>query len=94
MRPSLSTIKNFKNQTSNYTWLAVTRLDSALKKDENYYPQVFLKECKYVEKKYLDIFMTIWVILPLPISLMNRLELNLISTKKDTTNEKNIKGAL
>ena len=27
------------------------RLDSALKKDENYYPQVFLKECKYVEKK-------------------------------------------
>ena len=27
------------------------RLDSALKKDENYYPQVFLKECKYIEKK-------------------------------------------
>ena len=35
---------------SNYTCLAVITLDSALKKDENYYPQVFLKECKYIEK--------------------------------------------
>ena len=26
-------------------------LDSALKKDENYYLQVFLKECQYIEKK-------------------------------------------
>ena len=26
-------------------------MDSALKKDDNYYPQVFLKECKYNEKK-------------------------------------------
>ena len=26
-------------------------LHSALKKDENYYQQVFLKECKYIEKK-------------------------------------------
>ena len=29
----------------------VITLDSALKKDDNHYPQVFLKECKYVEKK-------------------------------------------
>ena len=36
---------------SAHTCLAVISLDSALKKDENYYPQVFLKECKYVEKK-------------------------------------------
>ena len=36
---------------SNYTCLAVISLDSALKKDENYYLQVFLKECKYIEKK-------------------------------------------
>ena len=28
-------------------------LDSALKKDENYYPQVFLKECKYIEKNVI-----------------------------------------
>ena len=25
-------------------------IDSVLKKDENYYPQVFLKECKSIEK--------------------------------------------
>ena len=36
---------------SNHTCLAVISLDSALKKDENYYPQVFIKECKYIEKK-------------------------------------------
>ena len=29
-------------------------MDSALKKDENCYPQVFLKEYKYIEKKELD----------------------------------------
>ena len=34
----------------NDTCLAVITLDSALKKDENY-PQVFSKECKYIEKK-------------------------------------------
>ena len=34
-----------------YTCLAVISLDSALKNDENYYLQVFSKECKYVEKK-------------------------------------------
>ena len=34
-----------------HTCLAVISLDSALKKDENYYPQDFLKECKYIEKK-------------------------------------------
>ena len=38
---------------SNYTCLAVTSLDSALKKDEKYYPQVFLKECKYIKKKLI-----------------------------------------
>ena len=36
---------------SNHTCLPVTSLDSALKKDENYYPQVFLKECKYIQKE-------------------------------------------
>ena len=33
---------------SNYTCLTVIRLDSAVKNDENYYPQVFLKKCKYI----------------------------------------------
>ena len=31
--------------------LAVISQDSALKKDETYCPQVFLKECKHIEKK-------------------------------------------
>ena len=38
---------------SNHTCLAVIDFDSALKKDENYYPQVFLKECKYIKKKVI-----------------------------------------
>ena len=38
---------------SNHTCLAAISLDSALKKDENYYLQVFLKECKYIEKKVI-----------------------------------------
>ena len=32
--------------------LAVISLDSALKKDDNYYLQVFLKECKYIDVNY------------------------------------------
>ena len=44
---------------SNHTCLAVNSLDSALKKYEKYYPQVFLKEVKCIEKKQLHIFMTI-----------------------------------
>ena len=39
---------------SNYTCLAVISLDSALKKDDNYYPQVFLKECEYIEKRHIN----------------------------------------
>ena len=40
---------------SNHTYLAVIGLDTALKKDENYYSQVFLKECKYIEKKVITL---------------------------------------
>ena len=36
---------------SNHTCLAGISLDSALKIDENYYSQVFLKEYKYNEKE-------------------------------------------
>ena len=35
----------------NYNCLVVISLDSDLKKDENYYPHVFLKESKYIERK-------------------------------------------
>ena len=38
---------------SNHTCLAVISLDFALKKDGNYYLEVFLKECKYIEKKVI-----------------------------------------
>ena len=43
--------KRFPKVDSSHACLAAIRLDSALKKDGNYYPQVFLKECKYIEKK-------------------------------------------
>ena len=43
--------KENPNVGSNHTCLAVIRLFSAFKKGENYYPQVFLNECKYIEKK-------------------------------------------
>ena len=45
--------KELSKAGSNYTCLAVITIDSALKKDENYYPQVFLKECKYTEKEVI-----------------------------------------
>ena len=43
--------KKFPKVNSNHSCLAVINLDSALKKDENYYLQVFLKEYQYIEKK-------------------------------------------
>ena len=36
---------------SNRTCLGVITNNSSLKKDENYYPQYFLKKCKYIEKE-------------------------------------------
>ena len=38
---------------SNHTCLAAITLDSALKKDGSYCLQVFLEECKYIEKKVI-----------------------------------------
>ena len=43
--------KEIPKVNSNHTCLEVISLDSALKKDDNYYPKVLLKECKYIEKK-------------------------------------------
>ena len=43
--------KKVHKVNSNHTCLAVISLDSAFNKDGNWYPQVFLKECKYFEKK-------------------------------------------
>ena len=38
---------------SNHTCLAVTSLDSGLKKGDNYYLKVFLKDCKHINSKAL-----------------------------------------
>ena len=45
--------KKIPKVDSNRTSLALITLDSDLKKDGNYYPQVLLKECKYIEKKVI-----------------------------------------
>ena len=41
--------KEIPKVNCNYTCLVVISLDSALKKDESYYPHVFLEECKYIK---------------------------------------------
>ena len=38
---------------SNHTSLVVINLDFALNKEGNYYPQLFLKACKYIKKKVI-----------------------------------------
>ena len=43
--------KNILKVDPSHAFLAVISLDSNLKNDQNYYPQVFLKECRYTEKK-------------------------------------------
>ena len=43
--------KEIPKVDSNHTCLAVISLNYALNKDGNYYPQVFLKECKYLKKE-------------------------------------------
>ena len=43
--------KKIPKANSNHTCLAVISLDFALLKDENFYPAVYLKKCKYIEKK-------------------------------------------
>ena len=45
--------KEIPKVASNHTCFAVICLDSAVKKDENYYPQVFLKEWIYIKKKVI-----------------------------------------
>ena len=56
------TIKKIPMLDSNHTCWAVISLDSALKKDENYYPQAFLKSVNILRTKWLDMFIIIWVI--------------------------------
>ena len=51
MKLQIFMTKKIPKLDSNHTCLAVISLDSALKEDDNYYLQVFLTECKYIEKK-------------------------------------------
>ena len=51
--------KEISKAVSDSTCLAVITIDPALKKDENYYLQAFLKECRYFQKKWLDILLKI-----------------------------------
>ena len=57
-------VTNFYNKKttkvdSNHTCLAVISWDTALKKDDNYYPQVFFKKCKHIGKKVIRHIMII-----------------------------------
>ena len=45
--------KEISKVNSNHTCVAVISLDFALKKDESYYPQVLLKNCKYIDKNII-----------------------------------------
>ena len=53
MKLPIFMIKKIPKVDSSHTCLAVISLDSAIKKDGNYYPQVLLKECKYNDKKVI-----------------------------------------
>ena len=44
-------IRRFPQLDSSHSCLAVISLDSSLKKDKNFCPQVFLKECNALRKK-------------------------------------------
>ena len=55
MKLQIFTIKEISEVESNHTCSAVTTLDSALKKNDNHYPKVLLKECKYTEKKVVRV---------------------------------------
>ena len=47
---------------SDYICLVVLSIDFVLKKDKKYCPQVFLKECKYIEKeKFLFLFLFLFL---------------------------------
>ena len=46
-------VKKIPKVDSNHPCSAVFSLEFSLNKDDNYYPQVFLKECKYIKEKLI-----------------------------------------
>ena len=53
MKLQIFMIKKIPKVDPNQTCLVVVSLDSTLKKDDNYYPQVLLRNCKHIEKKVI-----------------------------------------
>ena len=51
MRLQIFIVNTKYEASSSYLCLSVILIDSVLKKDENYFLQKFLKECKYMEKE-------------------------------------------
>ena len=51
MKLQIFTMQKMSKLDSNHTCLAAISMDSARKKYDSYYPQLFLKECKYIKKK-------------------------------------------
>ena len=51
MKLQIFTMQKMSKLDSNHTCLAVISMDFARKKYDSYYPQLFLKECKYIKKK-------------------------------------------
>ena len=51
MKLQIFTMQKMSKLDSNHSCLTVISMDSACKKYDSYYPQLFLKECKYIKKK-------------------------------------------
>ena len=51
MKLQIFTMQKMSKLDSNHTCLPVISMDSARRKHDSYYPQLFLKECKYIKKK-------------------------------------------
>ena len=55
MRLPIFIAKQYLKKNLNYIYWLVVLIDSLLKKDENFYLQVFLRECKYFGKENIVI---------------------------------------
>ena len=51
---SKTKIKSYGDEDTDFHDLEMPKIDSALKKEENYYPKVFFKKCKYTEKEVIS----------------------------------------
>ena len=49
--PEMTFLSLSKNKIEYRTCLSVLLLDSVVKTDNYYYPQIFLQECKYAKEK-------------------------------------------